>query len=887
MYKNPVLRRVIDASKLTNFTKEKFALPPVTFKRPIFLRHAPTQIGRGGSGEVVSFLPGHVEVSLSAPDLALARTDFDPDLKDHPKLSEVLARLGIDDKLTMGHMPETAPEHLKRTFRTMGSMGVEYNNMEFKALPWYTDYFGTDTKGLKSNDLGNLRAAHLALLYKICREQLQRDYSLGGRDKPPPEGLWTLEEFTDFFMTGIAPAGKDNCVDFIKRCLVALARYEAPDSPGLQAFLYQLGFATQPQDLSELAIAYFKPDSEGFLSFSAPAPKPPKPPEPERELSQEEEAWASFAAAVETRDAKLVNDKGDALRKSANYASFAKAFGGKPEVFDAIAKALHEDASIFDSIFASPADLAWGTTFFKGLGERLSGCSDQQGVAAVSYHRDTYPGRITHVSVIGFSGKGAVSISHHESIPISDKPAMVDGLAIGTLGIPSASYNTADLHNHLQNRAPDKHIAPTDLPIVKSYTASGPPMVTFTLLNDFAAFETFNVQMAAQGQGPLGRQWLYGVDPNQTLAQLATDVKSGKLQLTPLKLAMLRCDRAPTHHPKLPPPGAKGDFTPGLYTNNCGRMTILALLAGRAPALQGVNYSEAMDLVDVAGILLKAGLMPNTDPEVLDRMRRAGRVYNKDKQRVERHPASFLALGQLSGWSNAAQGTPGTYPPDVDRHAPKDAAAEVKARQDGDTKLAETIRKNEQTFLDQLGAKPAPLPAPAWVVRELSLDHDKALIEAHLAALSDDDRYLRFEVSNLQAALSQLLSAKSGHFGVFDPTGKTMVGLGLARFAVAAEVASLDVGLSVLPAYRQKGVAKLAMQWAMCRARNRGVRLMKLKYDSTNVGTKKLLDALGKPVIKAQFKNEVLVEMALPETDGASHLLEATHLHLSSAWPRK
>lgn len=502
MYRNPAIRKIIDASHLTNFIKEKFALParPVTSARYIHLRHKPTKTAPDamGYGTVISFLPGHVDLSLSMAELAIAKTDFDPDLKDHPKLSDVLARLGIDDKLTMGLAPDTAPGNLKRTFRTMGSMGVEYNNIEFKAQPWYADYFATKNQDLKSNDLGNLRAAHLSLLYKICREQLQRDYSLGGRDKPPPESIWTLEEFITYFTTGIA-----------------------------------------------------------------------------------------------------------------------------------------------------------------------------------------------------------------------------------------------------------------------------------------------------------------------------------------------------------------------------------------------------MDLVDVAGILLKAGLMPNTDPEVLDRMRRAGSVYNKDKQRVERHPASFLALGQLSGWSNAAPGTPGTYPPDVDRHPPKDAAAEIKARQDGDTKLAETIRKNEQTFLDQLGAKPAPLPAPVWVVRELSLDHDKALIEAHLAALSDDDRYLRFGVSNLAAASSRLFSAKSGHFGVFDPTGKTMVGLGLGSFLVTADVPSLDVGLSVLPAYRKKGVAKLAVQWVMCRARNRGVRLLEVQYYSENVGSMKLLEVLGTPVHKGRFDNLILVEMAMPEADGASHLMEATHLHFSSAWPKK
>lgn len=897
MFMHPAIRKAIDASKLTNYTKEKFVHPvkPVTSARYLHIRHKPTVPVHDKWLMTIGFVPGHIDFAFSRAETAIVKTLVGPATKDHPALSTVLANLGLDAKLTMGHAPQVASENLQRTFKTMGSMGVSYHSIEYKAQPWYADYFATKGKTVEERALGELRPAHVALLLQIANEQLRRNYSLGGASKAPPDTLWTIEEFTHFFTTGVVPSGADNCCDFIARCLAALARYEAPDSPGLQAFQYSLGFATQPQDLIELAVAYFKPGSDGFLSFAAPSYKPSEPSGPgaahgpARELTQEEEAWGFDFEDPKAIQTQLSKDKLAAFHKSANYAPFAKAFGGSPGVFDAIAKALHEDDSFFDDLFASPNDLAWGTTWFKALGERLSPCTGRQGVAAVMYHKDTYPGRITHVSAIGFSAVGRVSISHQESIPFGAKPAMEDGLAIGTLGIPACSYNTVDLHNRVQSRSGDKALKRNECPVVKSYAASGPPMVVFTVLDDFDAFEAFNLQLAAQGQGPLGRQWLYGVDPNQKLAELAAAIKTGKLHLTPLKLAMLRCDRAMALHPKLPPPGAHGDFTPGLYTNNCARMTLRALLAGRAQALQGLPHNEEMDLREVAEILLKSGLMPNTDPLVLDRMLRIGFAYNKEKQCVERHPGSFLALGQLSGWSNAAPGTPGTYPPDVDRHPPKDPAAEAKARQDGDARLAQTTQKNEQTFLDLLGPKPAPLPTPAWVVRELSPDADKALIEAHVAALSDDDRYLRFGETALDRVLQRLLSPPhtSLHFGVFDPTGKTMVGLGMMYYPVGQNGPAVDVGFSVLPAQRHKGVAKLAMQWAMCRARNRGMRLLVAQYESRNEGVKKLLDSIGTPVLTSESSDQSCIEMALPEADGASHLLEGTHLHLSSAWHKK
>ncbi|MGV3726625.1 GNAT family N-acetyltransferase [Hydrogenophaga sp.] len=127
--------------------------------------------------------------------------------------------------------------------------------------------------------------------------------------------------------------------------------------------------------------------------------------------------------------------------------------------------------------------------------------------------------------------------------------------------------------------------------------------------------------------------------------------------------------------------------------------------------------------------------------------------------------------------------------------------------------------------------------------------------------------------------------AQEGHFGVFDPTGKTMVGLGVYTYLVDGDVPAVDVGLSVLPAYRKKGVAKGAMQWAMCRARNRGMVRLSVEYKTVNTAVRDLLLSLGQPVAKDTLDGTQLAEITLPVADGQSHLLEATHLHLSSAWP--
>ena len=218
-------------------------------------------------------------------------------------------------------------------------------------------------------------------------------------------------------------------------------------------------------------------------------------------------------------------------------------------------------------------------------------------------------------------------------------------------------------------------------------------------------------------------------------------------------------------------------------------------------------------------------------------------------------------------------------------NGPDQPEVEAEIRKKATDRLIDMVKKNQQTFLDTLGPNP-PAPSLPWVVRELSIVGQRALIMSHLSGLSPDDLHLRFGVRSAEAAMGNLeQKAQEGHFGVFDPTGKTMVGLGVYTYLVDGDVPAVDVGLSVLPAYRKKGVAKGAMHWAMCRARNRGMVRLSVEYKTVNTAVRDLLLSLGQPVAKDTLDGTQLAEITLPVADGQSHLLEATHLHLSSAWP--
>ena len=67
MYRNPHVEKIIEASKLTNYTKEKFVRPvrPVTSARYIHILQKPTKKEIDQAGSVTAFFPGHVDLVFS------------------------------------------------------------------------------------------------------------------------------------------------------------------------------------------------------------------------------------------------------------------------------------------------------------------------------------------------------------------------------------------------------------------------------------------------------------------------------------------------------------------------------------------------------------------------------------------------------------------------------------------------------------------------------------------------------------------------------------------------------------------------------------------------------------------------------------------------------
>lgn len=587
--------------------------------------------------------PGHISIKFS-----------ESEMKRHESL------FNTRTSSEYGHQPNYERDVLRReSIETeIGGRKQTYTNVTRPALPLGSpqNFGGTP----EEQNLGELTDEQLKVFTALEKSGKFNLYALRG-DKPIDKGSLTPEDVKLFLTEGKLPRHAPNCVDFMKAVLLEWAKLGRTSQERDLQFEAKLADCRVPQDIADLAQAHFAPDENGFMRFQPSA-----------------------------RTGPCVD-----LRASTHYGKFLEASGLPREVFDKMCAQLAEKGLIFGEVFEN--DEQWGTTFFSELGNRLRECKPHEGVGAVCYHKDTYPGDITHVSLIAISPSGDVSICHHESIPLSkDKPKTteekkalepIDNLMHGIAGVPSNSYDTADIHKRVQGSDVKQ------LPIMESYKSSGPPMVKFTPLGDFGALRKFNEETARESYIH-AKELPYGTDPDQHLME-----KKG---------AFLKGIKTPeeTKHPRLKheplrlPPGEKDTTSAGAYTNNCAAYTLRCLQAGRCKDLPTtVGPVGELRLSEVADILLQAGLMPCTDPKAAEKMDLAGSKYSTDTGATA-HPGSFLALAYL--WSNAAPDTPGAYPADVPRNevsSDKKAALEQKRKMQLDG-IEKTITKNQKSFED-------------------------------------------------------------------------------------------------------------------------------------------------------------------------------------------
>jgi GNAT superfamily N-acetyltransferase len=151
------------------------------------------------------------------------------------------------------------------------------------------------------------------------------------------------------------------------------------------------------------------------------------------------------------------------------------------------------------------------------------------------------------------------------------------------------------------------------------------------------------------------------------------------------------------------------------------------------------------------------------------------------------------------------------------------------------------------------------------VVR-LSLPHDRRALEAHFAALSADDLANRFCHSIKPEAVSKYLdqwsAARISSYGIFNPDGALVA---VSQLAQSEE--DLEVGLSVLPAYRRKGLAMALLFRSASHARARGLKGLIIHCLTQNLPMLSLAQRIG-----------MTVEISNGEGDGRLTLRAATAL---------
>ncbi len=131
-----------------------------------------------------------------------------------------------------------------------------------------------------------------------------------------------------------------------------------------------------------------------------------------------------------------------------------------------------------------------------------------------------------------------------------------------------------------------------------------------------------------------------------------------------------------------------------------------------------------------------------------------------------------------------------------------------------------------------LPSNPGPAKAPRWVPIRTLGSHHRERVLAHLLALEERDRWLRFghAASDEQIALyaQGMDFDRDEVFGIFNRRLRlvAMAHLAFAPRGDAGEPAAAEFGVSVLPSTRGRGFGGRLFEHAIMHARNRGVRRM-------------------------------------------------------------
>lgn len=156
------------------------------------------------------------------------------------------------------------------------------------------------------------------------------------------------------------------------------------------------------------------------------------------------------------------------------------------------------------------------------------------------------------------------------------------------------------------------------------------------------------------------------------------------------------------------------------------------------------------------------------------------------------------------------------------------------------------------------------------LVRELSRAERPAL-ERHFLALDGEDRRLRFGASlkddALRAYVGRIDFERDALFGVFDDA---LAVIGAAH--VARDRGQAELGVSVLPAHRGRGVGGALLARAHLRARNWGVRALFMHCLAENGAMMHIARKQGMDILAESGEADAWLKLS--PADASSHFGE-------------
>lgn len=154
--------------------------------------------------------------------------------------------------------------------------------------------------------------------------------------------------------------------------------------------------------------------------------------------------------------------------------------------------------------------------------------------------------------------------------------------------------------------------------------------------------------------------------------------------------------------------------------------------------------------------------------------------------------------------------------------------------------------------------------------RELSR-LERTALEGHLLALGDEDRRLRFGIALPDQAIRDYVTGidfeHDAVFGVFDDSLRLIAAAHLARCEGHAEL-----GVSVLPEWRGRGVGAALLARSHTHARNWGIRALFMHCLSENGAMMHLARKQGMCIVTQQGETDAWLK--LPPADASSYANE-------------